>query len=355
MVVGTTTGGVGAHVASLTSHLVATGHTVQVCGPATAEELFGFSNLGADFHQVEISETPSPVRDLGAVLALQGVVRGADVIHAHGMRAGIVALGSRQKPLVTTWHNLLLARGVKRYVLGPMERMLARSVDVALGVSDDLVTRVQSLGAKDARFLPAMAPPLPPATRTADEVRRELGIGDRPLVLAVARLHPQKSLDVLIRAAANWADRDPVPFVAIAGSGPQVTELTELIADRAAPVKLLGRRSDVADLLGAADVAVLTSQWEGSPLFPQEALRAGKPLVATEVGGVPWLVGDAAELVPVGDVAAVDAAVTRLLDDEAAAKELAAKAAVRGAELPTEADCNAQIAELYAELMERSA
>ena len=59
------------------------------------------------------------------------------------------------------------------------------------------------------------------------------------------------------------------------------------------PVVLLGRRGDVADLLGAADVCVLPSRWEGSPFTAQEALRAGTPLVATRTGGMPELVGEA--------------------------------------------------------------
>lgn len=354
VVVATTTGGIGTHVASLTSHLTDTGHVVHVCGPVATEELFGFSALGADFRPVEISATLSPLRDLAAVSTLRRAISDADVVHAHGIRAGLVALGSRWKPLVTTWHNLVLARGVRGLVGRGLEALLARSVDVALGVSEDLVARVRGLGARDARFLPAMAPPLAPPQRTADEVRQELGVGTRPLVLSVARLHPQKSLDVLIRAAARWADRDPAPLVAIAGSGPQQDELAELIVRLGAPVSLLGRRGDVSDLLAACDIAVLTSQWEGSPLFPQEALRAGKPLVVTGVGGVPWLVEDAAVVIPAGDVDAVDAAVTRLLDDEAEAESLAKRAAVRAAQLPSETECNTALAALYAELIGRA-
>ena len=76
------------------------------------------------------------------------------------------------------------------------------------------------------------------------------------------------------------------------------------------------------DLLAAADLAVVTSDWEARQLFAQEALRAGVPLVATAVGGLPDLVGDAAVLVPPGDVDALDAAVRELLGRPGGARGL---------------------------------
>ena len=131
-------------------------------------------------------------------------------------------------------------------------------------------------------------------------MRRALGLGDdrRPLVVAVGRLHPQKGYDVLLDAVARWvADPRlrPAPLVVIAGDGPLHDELAARIAAERLPVTLLGRRTDVADLLGAADVCVLPSVWEARSLTAQEALRAGTPLVATAVGGIPELVGDAAD------------------------------------------------------------
>ncbi len=92
-------------------------------------------------------------------------------------------------------------------------------------------------------------------------------------------------------------------------------------------VRFLGPRRDVPALLGAADVVVVPSTWEGQPLIVQEALRAGRPLVATRVGGIADLTGeDGAVLVPPGDPVALAAAVTRILDDPEAAARLAAAA-----------------------------
>jgi len=96
---------------------------------------------------------------------------------------------------------------------------------------------------------------------------------------------------------------------------------------------------------------VLPSVWEARSLTAQEALRAGRPLVATAVGGTPRLVGDGAVLVPPGDPLALGTAVRRLLDDPAAAAALAARGLAVAACFPTEQDTVAQVCALYAELL----
>src|SRR5690606_31928980 len=121
---------------------------------------------------------------------------------------------------------------------------------------------------------------------------------------------------VLVDAAARWNDMSPKPLVAIAGDGPSRADLAARIEARGVDVTLLGHRTDVADLLDAADLAVVTSDSETRQFFAQEALRSGTPLLATRAGGIPGLVGDAAELVPVGDVDALAEGVRGLLTDD---------------------------------------
>jgi glycosyltransferase involved in cell wall biosynthesis len=115
-------------------------------------------------------------------------------------------------------------------------------------------------------------------------------------------------------------------------------------------VTLLGHRDDVADLLAAADLAVVSSVWEARQLFAQEAMRAGVPLVATAVGGIPELLGDAAVLVPAGEVDALDRAVRELLADPAARVRYARAAHAQAATWPTSAQTLAQVQEVYAQL-----
>ncbi|RZU74881.1 glycosyltransferase involved in cell wall biosynthesis [Micromonospora kangleipakensis] len=353
LLLASSTGGVGQHVRSIARGLTAAGVTVLVCGPAATEEQFDFTGVGARFTPVEIPASPTPA-DARAVAALRRALADTpvQVVHAHGLRAGLVAALARPAaPLVVTWHNAVLAGGLRGRLSRLAEGIVARSARVALGASADLVERAAALGATDARLAPVAAPALPAPRRRRAAVRAEFGVAPgRPLILSVGRLHPQKRYDVLVDAAARWRTRTPAPAVVIAGSGPAYLQLAARISTARAPVTLLGHRTDVADLLAGADLAVVTSDWEARQLFAQEALRAGVPLVATAVGGLPELVGDAAVLVPAGDVDAVDAAVRELLDDDARRTELARRGAARAATWPTEADTVASLAALYAEL-----
>lgn len=363
-VLATSTGGVGSHVRSVLPALARAGAALRVCGPRATEELFGFTATGASFRPVGIAAGLDPAADLRAVLALRRATADADLVHAHGLRAGLVAAAARRlagegdRPLVLTLHNALPAGGgPRRRVLAAAEAATIRSAEVVLAASGDLAEHARRLGARDVRPAPVSAPPLPPARRTRAQVRAELGLegSDRPLVLAVGRLHPQKGYDVLLAAADRWrADgrlRPAPPLVAIAGDGPLHQQLAGDIRVRDLPVRLLGRRSDVADLLGAADVCVLPSGWEARSLTAQEALRAGVPLVATRVGGLPKLVGTAAELVPAGDPAALADAVAAVLTDPARAARLAAAGPVQAAGWPDEAATARQLVALYRGLL----
>ncbi|GAA3469125.1 glycosyltransferase family 4 protein [Nonomuraea roseola] len=128
------------------------------------------------------------------------------------------------------------------------------------------------------------------------------------------------------------------PLFLVAGEGPLRAALQARIDAERLPVRLLGNRDDIPDLLAAATLVVWPSRWEGQPLSLSEALMAGKPVVATAVGGIPELMGDAGVLVPYGDVDAMRAAVRELIDDPAERRRRAQAAARRGAELPDAAD-----------------
>jgi len=360
LVLATSTGGVGQHVRSLVREFVAAGVTVHVAGSAATDELFGFSRLGAAFTAVEVSTLPRPAADTRAVRALRRLLGRADVVHAHGLRAGFVAAAAvrtsrPRRPLVVTWHNAMLGGGLKARALAGLERVVARSAQVTFGASSDLVDRARSLGARDARLGPVAAPPLRPPQRSREQVRADLDTGERPVLLAIGRLAPQKGYPMLLDAAAAWAERTPPPLVVIAGDGPLHGQFQQRIDAERLPVRLLGHRTDVRDLLSAADVVVLPSAWEARALVAQEALRAGVPLVASAVGGVPDLVGDAALLVPYGDPQALADAVAHVLDDPGTAARLASAGPRRAASWPDEAAAAAQVLGVYRELVGRAA
>ncbi|MBC6463446.1 glycosyltransferase, partial [Actinomadura sp. HBU206391] len=333
-------------------------------------ELFDFASTGARFAEVTIADRPRPVGDARTVARLRRLLDGADVVHAHGLRAGgLVAaaltrvapgplrLAPGGPPLVVTLHNAVIAGGMTGLAYGALERIVAHGAACVLGVSPDLEQRMRSLGARAVgrALVPTPSVGEPPGPDARAEVRADLGAGDRPLIVTVARLADQKGLPTLLDAAAGWGRRTAGPLVVIAGDGPLETRLRDRIEAEKLPVRLLGRRSDVAELLAAADVAVVPSVWEGQPLFVQEVLRAGRPLVATEVGGIPELVGDAALLVPAGDAGALEEAVGRVLSDSALAVRLGAAAAQRATALPSEDDAVNQLAALYRGVVRRPA
>ncbi|MCD0453654.1 glycosyltransferase [Actinocorallia sp. API 0066] len=361
LVLATSAGGVGRHVRAVAAGLAERGAKVAVLGPGATERTFGFSGPGVRFAEVDISDRPRPAGDLAAVRRLRGLVRGADVVHAHGLRAGGLAVMARGRfagrgpalrlearpPVLVTLHNAPPAGGVAGAAYGALERIVARGASGVLAVSPDLAERMRALGAREVGHAIVPAPPRgpQPGADVRERLREELGAGSGQVVLTVARLAEQKGLPVLLEAVERLGER--APLVLIAGDGPLDGVLRDRIASADLPVRLLGRRNDVPDLLAACDVVAVPSLWEGQPLFVQEALRAGRPIVATATGGVPGLVDDAAVLVPPGDPAALAEALGGVLSDSARAVRLGAAAAQRATALPTDDDAVDQLAARY--------
>ncbi|MFF8832714.1 glycosyltransferase family 4 protein [Streptomyces sp. NPDC015131] len=349
-VLGGGSAGSSAHVRSLAAGLVARGVRVTVCAPSGLDRDYDFLGTGAHF--VPVPRRSDPV----AVNALRQACAGADVVHAHGLNASLragLALGPQGAPLVVTWHTRAPTEGAKGGLVRLLERKTVRAAAVVLGTSSELVDRARRRGARDARLGPVSFPAPPGGGVTearAGKARAELGVMDRPLLMAVGALEPHQGYGTLLDASRLWLRHDPVPLVAVAGEGRGRGALQRRIDAEGLPVRLLGRRGDVTALLAAADVAVLASRWEARAPLAQEALRLGVPLVATAVGGVPELVGDAAVLVPYGDAPALAAEVTALLADPARRTALAAAGRAQAATWPTEDETVAQVLSVYDEL-----
>ncbi|MBK3576870.1 glycosyltransferase family 4 protein [Streptomyces sp. MBT65] len=343
-----------AHVRSLASGLVARGVRVTVCAPTEADHTYDFTGAGAEHVHVPRSSDPS------SVAALRAACADADLVHAHGLHASfraVLALSGRRTPLVVTWHNRAHAEGARAHLLRLLERRVVKAAVVVLGATSDLVDRARRTGARDAR-LAAVALPSPRRAavdhddpdRLSPKLRAELGVADRPLLIAVGSLDRQRGYDTLLDASRGWCRLDPAPLLVIAGEGPLRGDLQRRIEDEELPVRLIGRRDDVGELLAAADLALLPSSWESRSVIVQEALHARVPLVATAVGGIPELVGDAAALVPYGDAKALADAVTGLLRDPERRELLREKGARQAATWPTEDETVAQVLSVYDEL-----
>ena len=353
---GLATGGTASHVIALAAGCRAAGLAVSVLGPPRSLELFG---VDVDTVAVHIGDRPRPARDAAAIAGLRAALasRQPAVVHAHGVRAGafaavaIATLRGVRPALVITVHNAPPEGQAARLVHGVLERICARRADLVLCASADLLARMRGRRATAEQF-DVPAPPAPPPTGAElATARADVAAGDRPVVLAVARLASQKGLDVLIDAAARWRMRDPRPRTVIAGAGPLAADLRMQARRSGADVELLGTRHDVPALLAIADVVVVPSRWEARALILQEAMRAGRPIVATSVGGTPELTGpDGAILVPAGDPDALAAAVTVVLDDASLAARLGAAARFRSAGFPSQEDAVAAVLARYARL-----
>jgi glycosyltransferase involved in cell wall biosynthesis len=335
----------------LTVALRERGWEVEAAGPAGV--------LAGLIEQSRVVPVPSgmgPWAVLRAVAAARTAIRGLPLVHAHGQTPGWVAamarVGLRPRPrLVVTVHNLVLEdlAGRSAAVLSRVERQLGRAADAVIATSPEVAGRMRPT----ARLLRTVRPVGPPAVpqRTREEVRHELGAGDRPLIVCVARLHPQKGLDVLIEAAAGLAARHPAPVVAVVGEGPLECDLRAEIATRGLDdvVRLVGPSQHAPDELAAADVVVVPSRWESGPLVVAEALQLGRPVVATPVGFVAEVIerGRSGSIVPVGDATALAGAIAALLDDPATARAMGEAGRVRAAEVLGADHLVAEIVDVY--------
>jgi glycosyltransferase involved in cell wall biosynthesis len=241
--------------------------------------------------------------------------RAPDVVHTHGYPLGYLQLTPGRWPTVHTLHTL-----ADREVgwTGLLHRWAWRRGALPVGVSAEVAASATArYGVPVRAVLNGVNLDARPS-RARDVVRESLDTAaDAFVVLIVARLDPVKDHGTLVRAFEAAAG--PSWALWIAGDGPERNAIAATVGASPARdrIRLLGARDDVPDLLGAADVVTLCSRFEGIPLALQEAMAAGRAVVATDVGGLPDLVahGRTGLLVPAGDAAALGAALGELHRD----------------------------------------
>jgi glycosyltransferase involved in cell wall biosynthesis len=261
-----------------------------------------------------------------------------DVLHTHlfepsvvGLLAGVLA---RTPVRVMTRHysNYHTRIGKQWHVRADRlcNKMSHAIIAVSQHTADHIVTEEATRAAKVHVILNGIdfsrvrvSDPSAPA-----RLRRELGAAERPLLLLPGRLHPEKGQSHLFRALPLVRQRlSPKPLVLVAGDGSfeavYRAEVRSLGCDDL--VKFLGFRTDLPDLMAAADLVLLPSVAEAFGLVLAEALYLGVPVVATRVGGIPEIVSDGIDgiLVPPADSGALAEAITELLSDEPRRRKLA--------------------------------
>lgn len=335
MVLGKATGGIGVHVDSLTAELRRRGHVVDLVTDALTAATFSWD----DAH-LQWPHGRNPVRLAGFRRATRDLARSADLVHAHGHQAGVWAAAcAGSRPVVVSLHNAVLSGSFPRPVSDGLQRWVARRAALVTGASSDLVAEALSHGARAAELAEVPSPRVPgllrAPLRTAAERRAAsaafmAGLPGHdpalPVVLAVARVAPQKRIDVLLEVARRLRGEATVLLV---GSADEELLGRIMAQDTGDDLVHLGPRPDLDELYATASVLALTSTWEARALVVQEAMAAGLPVVATDTGGIPDLMrvgGDVVgELVPVGDAEATTAAIRRILADPGHADAVAAR------------------------------
>ena len=276
---------------------------------------------GAPIYPIPLVER-RPVRIPKTVSAIRHAVRAErpNIVHVHNpamaLAAGIATSRGRRVPALVSVHGFPERddRAAARIL------RLAGLPVVACGPA--IAEALREAGVVVAATIPNGVPP-PPAPATAATVRAEWGLEpDRPLVLTVGRLVPEKDHALLLDAIA----RVPNAALAIVGGGPAEEDLRAQAVSAGVDNRVIfaGPRLDAWELMGAADVVVLSSRGEGMPLTVLEALAIGTPLVATKVRGIAELLEDGrtAMLVPPGDPSALADTLRRLLADDQLARRL---------------------------------
>jgi len=263
-----------------------------------------------------------------------------DILHAHLWDAnlvGVIAGRLAGTPVIVAHEHTWSFEGQPLRVATD-RFLISRGASTMVCVSDEdrrKMVEIEHIPVGRIQVIPNGIPPLPEPSGA--DVRAEFGIPVGAQVLgAVAVLRKQKRLDVLIEALELLVGRLSDPHLIIAGDDVgrgNRARLEQKAASLglAARVHMIGRRSDIADVLAAIDVACLSSDYEGMPLSVMEYMAAGKPIVATRVGGVPEIVDDGVEalLVPRRDPQAFAKAVEDLLLDPVLAADLGRAARAR--------------------------
>ena len=328
-------GGAERVVAQLAMGLQAAGAENVVFLPAhgegwLAEQLRGSGVAVEQFH-VDRPVSPACARSLTEAFRRRRIT----VAHSHEFSMAVYGAWAAWRagiPHVITMHG-------GRYYAGRLRRRLALraaivlsgktvavSAPLARALSDDL-----SIPDSRVQIIPNGVPRQRPWRVT---LRDELRLApDARLIVSVGNLYPVKGHVHLVDAVARLAVRHPSLHAAIAGRGEREDDLASRaraqgVADR---IHLLGLRSDVSAILAAADIFALPSLSEGLPLAVLEAMFAGCPIVASDVGEVATALdhGRAGVLVEPGNPAALAEAIDALLNDPKRATNLGTRAAFR--------------------------
>ena len=325
-----------AHVLSLSQGLVLRGHDVTVVIPAFLRAASGkYLDAGVKVVSLPMRKLLWPMRSLVALLNLLCRER-YEIVHVHSQEAGAVArwlawLGGARKVVYTPQTiDIRQSQWQRLYIL--LERTLARITNRIFSVNQVDANRLIAWGipAEKVRVIPnGIDLSLFINLEPRDDACRRLCLNpDRPVIMQVGRLSPQKDPEMFIKGARCVLSGFPQAQLVWIGDGPLFMRVKSEVESSGLQdsIRLLGRIDQAYRCLSAADAVTLTSRWEGLPYSLLEAMACSKPVVATAVNGCPELViaGQTGYLVGAGDASGWAEAILRLIADPQQAKAMGA-------------------------------
>ncbi|MEV4457624.1 glycosyltransferase [Microbispora sp. NPDC049633] len=276
-----------------------------------------------------LSGIAPPIRNLRAFARLVGLLRDLRPQVLHGFLWESYLLGAPAArlaavPVVVTARRTQGYLRPKKLWTSAAERIVNRMTDHVVANAMAIARGTHEVEGVPDHKLSVIYNGLAPSA--FDHAAPEPVATELPVVVCVARLSANKGHRFLVEAAALLARRGrPCTFL-LAGDGPERERLERQVDVAGVDVRFLGFRRDTAGLLARADVVVLPSTAEGLSNAVMEAMAAGRPVVATSVGGMPELLERRGVLVPPSSPRALADGIARLLDDPALAATLGAAA-----------------------------
>jgi L-malate glycosyltransferase len=337
-------GGSGILATALGSELARRGHEVYFFSYAQPVRL-DLPQDNLHFHRVDVADNPlfpAPDYTLPLAVKMAEVARSQqlDLFHVHyavphALAACLASqiVGQSAPRIVTTLHGSdMTLLGQDPDYRTAIEHALVHS-DAVTAVSESLRNQTQETFhlKRPIEVIPNFFTPNKPK-RSRDEVRRDLGVTDKFLVLHMSNLRPVKRIDLLLRTIAMSKNRASLRLFILAGGpfDPYEPLLDELgLRDC---VIVHQNRAAVEEYLEAADAGLYTSEYESFGLSILETAFYGKPVVAFRVGGIPEVLGDSCPLYPFGDLSAAAAALDALAESPNLAQELGERSRNRALE-----------------------
>jgi len=331
-----TNGGAQESVVSTVLRLDPSRHETHVISLSHGSTMARLQRLG---YATEVIEEPSDER-AAELLADRLIELSAQVLHAHMYRAEVVGVAALDiveqrtghRPfMVSTVHSSRFRSPADRELLERITPKINRLIAVSDAIVEKLVAEGRDTTAISRIYNGVDLERFDEATG-GEAIRAELDIpADAPLAVVVGRLEPEKGHPTLIEAWPVVHHHFPSAHLLVVGEGSERDRLEGLAAAHlraeicCASVHFLGRREDVPQILAAANVVVMPSYREAQGLAIVEALAANRPVIASNVGGIPEMIrsGENGMLVPSQDPSALASAIALLFRDRALATRLA--------------------------------